>query len=132
MSVNKVILVGRLGNDPEIKTLSSGQVVCNVNVATSEAWTDKNGQKQERTEWSRVVLWGQPASFLGQFGKKGSQVYVEGKLETRTWEDQQGNKRYTTEIKAIKCELFNKDNSNNESFDLGSEPNFDSNEEIPF
>lgn len=133
MSVNKVILIGNLGSDPEVRTLGNGQTVCNVNVATSESWNDKDGQKQERTEWHRVVLWGQPANFLGQFGRKGSKVYVEGRLETRSWEDQQGQKRYTTEVIAIKCELLSKETvEQNQSFDMGAEPSFDSNEEIPF
>lgn len=101
MSVNKVILVGRLGQDPELKYTSNGQSVCNFSMATSENWTDKSGQKQERTEWHRIVVWGRQAEHCNQYLKKGRQVYLEGKLQTRSWEDQQGQKRYTTEIQAF-------------------------------
>ena len=98
--VNKVIVVGRLGSDPEVKTIPSGQTVANFSVATSENWTDKDGQKQERTEWHRVVVWQKLADVCGKFLSKGRQVYLEGRLQTRSWEDQQGQKRYTTEIVA--------------------------------
>lgn len=100
MSVNKVILVGRLGQDPELKYTPSGMAVCNFTLATGEAWTDKNGQKQERTEWHRVVVWGKLAELCGQYLAKGRQAYLEGQLQTRSWEDKDGNKRYTTEINA--------------------------------
>ncbi|EPZ49902.1 single-stranded DNA-binding protein [Halobacteriovorax sp. GFR7] len=100
MSVNKVILVGRLGQDPELKYTPSGMAVCNFSLATGESWTDKNGQKQERTEWHRVVVWGKLAELCGQYLAKGRQAYLEGQLQTRSWEDKDGNKRYTTEINA--------------------------------
>lgn len=101
MSVNKVILLGRLGQDPELKYTPSGSAVCNFSVATSEAWTDKNsGQKNERTEWHRVVVWGKLAELCNQYLSKGRQAFVEGKLQTRSWDDKDGNKRYTTEILA--------------------------------
>lgn len=98
MSVNKVILVGRLGQDPELKSTPGGNSVCNFSVATNEAWTDKSGQKQERTEWHRVVVWGRQAELCSQYLKKGRQVYLEGKLQTRQWQDKNGQTRYTTEV----------------------------------
>ncbi|MCB0355579.1 MAG: single-stranded DNA-binding protein, partial [Bdellovibrionales bacterium] len=96
--VNKVIIIGRLGADPEVKTVSGDSTVARLSVATSENWTDRNGQKQERTEWHRVVVWGKLAELCGKYLSKGRQVYLEGRLQTRSWEDQQGQKRYTTEI----------------------------------
>jgi single-strand DNA-binding protein len=96
--VNKVLLIGRLGNDPEVRYTTNGGAVANFNLATNESWTDKNGQKQERTEWHRVVIWGKMAELCGQYLSKGRQAYVEGRLQTREWNDKEGNKRYTTEI----------------------------------
>src|SRR5246127_4818242 len=98
--VNKVLIIGRLGADPALKTVSSGQQVARLSVATSENWTDRDGQKQERTEWHRVVVWGKLADLCGKYLSKGRQVYVEGRIQMRQWEDQQGQKRYTTEIVA--------------------------------
>ena len=100
MSVNKVILVGNLGQEPELRYTSSGTAVCNLSVATSEYWTDKSGQRQEKTEWHRVVVWDKQAEHCNQYLAKGRQVYVEGTLQTRSWEDANKNKRYTTEINA--------------------------------
>lgn len=100
MSVNKVIILGRLGQDPELKYTPSGAGVCNFSLATSENWTDKSGQKQERTEWHRIVVWGKLAELCHQYLSKGRQAYVEGRLQTRSWDDKDGNKRYTTEINA--------------------------------
>lgn len=138
--VNKVIIVGRLGSDPEVKTVSSGQTVCRLSVATSENWTDRDGQKQERTEWHRIVIWGRIAEVCGQHLSKGRQVYLEGRLQTRSWEDQQGQKKYTTEIVANTVQfLGSNDRSQGQSMgssagsqDFGPEPSFDSSEEIPF
>ncbi len=96
--VNKVLLIGRLGGDPEVRYTTNGGAVANFNLATNENWTDKNGQKQERTEWHRVVIWGKMAELCGQYLSKGRQAYVEGRLQTREWNDKEGNKRYTTEI----------------------------------
>ena len=97
--INKVILVGNLGAKPEVKYASNGSAIANLSVATSEAWTDKNtGQKQEKTEWHRVSLFGKLAEIAGQYLDKGSKVYVEGKLQTRKWQDQNGQDRYTTEV----------------------------------
>ena len=97
--INKVILVGNLGNDPEMRYTPDGRAIANVSLATSESWKDKNsGQTQEKTEWHRVVVFGKLAEIAGQYLKKGSQVYFEGKLQTRKWQDQAGQDRYSTEI----------------------------------
>jgi len=96
--VNKVILVGHLGADPELRYTPSGQGVCELRVATSESWNDKNGQKQERTEWHRIVVWGKRAEICSKYLNKGRQVFVEGRLQTRSYDDKEGHKRYTTEI----------------------------------
>ena len=97
--INKVILVGRLGKDPEVKAISNDLMVANFSIATSEQWKDKQtGERKERTEWHRVVLYSRLAELAGQYLTKGQQVYIEGKLQTREWEDKDGNKRYTTEI----------------------------------
>jgi single-strand DNA-binding protein len=96
--VNKVILVGNLGVDPEMKYTPSGAGVCEFRLATNESWMDKAGQKQERTEWHRIVVWGKRGETCAKFLSKGRQVYIEGRLRTRSWEDQTGNKRYMTEI----------------------------------
>ena len=99
--VNKVILVGNLGRDPEVRYSPNGQAIANVNIATSESWKDKNtGEKQERTEWHRIVFFGRLAEIAGEYLKKGSQIYVEGRLQTRKWQDKDGNDRYTTEVVA--------------------------------
>ena len=100
MSVNKVILLGRLGQDPELKYTPGGAPVCNFSMATTESWTDKSGQKQEKTEWHRIVVWGKLAELCNQYLAKGRQAFVEGRLQTRSWDDKDGNKRYTTEILA--------------------------------
>lgn len=97
--VNKVIIVGNLGQDPESRFLPSGKAVANISIATSESWTDKqSGQKQEKTEWHRCVAFDKTAEIIQQYLRKGSKVYVEGKLQTRKWQDQQGNDKYATEI----------------------------------
>lgn len=98
-SVNKVIIVGHLGNDPEIRTMPNGESVANISVATSESWTDKTtGERRESTEWHRIVFYRRQAEVVGQYLRKGSQVYVEGRLKTRKWQDQNGQDRYTIEI----------------------------------
>lgn len=97
--VNKVIIVGYLGNDPEMRTMPNGDAVANISVATSESWTDKNsGEKKEVTEWHRIVFYRRQAEICGQYLQKGSQVYIEGRLKTRKWQDNNGQDRYTTEI----------------------------------
>ena len=99
-SVNKVILIGNLGRDPEVRTTPSKIPVCTFSLATNEVWNDKNNERQERTEWHRVVVWGKQAESVGRYLRKGSQVYVEGSLTTRSWEDKDGQKKYTTEVRA--------------------------------
>lgn len=142
--VNKVILVGRLGADPEIKAVGNAQSVARLSVATSESWTGKDGQKQERTEWHRVVVWGRQAENCAKHLSKGRQVYVEGRLQTRSWEDTaSGQKKYATEIVATTVQFLGAGTgaerssgtgASTESFnDFGPEPSFDqSSEEIPF
>lgn len=99
-SVNKAILVGHLGKDPEVRYTASGEAICNLTVATSESWKDKaTGEKKEQTEWHRVSFFGKLAEICGQYLKKGAQVYVEGSIRTRKWTDQNGQERYTTEIR---------------------------------
>lgn len=100
MSVNKVILVGRLGQNPEVRYTPSGAAVANFSVATNESWMDKQGQKQERTEWHRLVVWGKLAELCGQYLTKGRQIYCEGRLQTRQWQDKDGQTKYTTEVQA--------------------------------
>jgi single-strand DNA-binding protein len=105
--VNKVILIGNLGRDPEVRYSPNGQAIANVNLATSESWKDKNtGEKQERTEWHRVVFFGRLAEIAGEYLKKGMQVYVGGRLQTRKWQDKDGNDRYTTEIVASDMQML--------------------------
>ena len=157
--VNKVILIGNLGNDPEIKFLTNGDAVCNLSIATSESWKDKStGQPQERTEWHRVVFFRKPAEIIGEYTKKGSKIYIEGSLQTRKWQDKDGIDRYTTEIRGDQFQFLdskgdnqgqqagnipqssynaNHDNANNGlgpkvEHVAGSVDNFDDNSEIPF
>ena len=105
--VNKVILVGNLGRDPEVRYSPNGQAVANVTIATSESWKDKTtGDKQERTEWHRIVFFGRLAEIAGEYLKKGSQIYVEGRLQTRKWQDKDGHDRYTTEIVANEMQML--------------------------
>lgn len=98
MSVNKVILIGRLGSNPDVRYTPSGAAVANFNIATNEFWNDKNGQKQERTEWHRIVVWGKQAQLCGEYLTKGRQIYIDGRLQTRQWQDKDGQNRYTTEV----------------------------------
>ena len=105
-SVNKVILVGNLGRDAELRYTPGGAAVATLNMATTEVWNDKSGQRQEKTEWHRVVLWGKSAESLTEYLTKGKQIYVEGRLQTRQWDDKDGNKRYTTEIRGDRIVLL--------------------------
>ena len=98
--VNKVILIGNLGRDPEIRYTRDGTAVANLNIATSDSWKDAQGERQERTEWHRVVAWDKLAEIAKEYLAKGKQVYIEGRLQTRSWEDKDGHKRYTTEVRA--------------------------------
>jgi len=124
-SVNKVILVGNLGRDPELRYTPGGTAVANLSVATNEAWTDKSGQKQERTEWHRVVVWGKQAEIAGEYLQKGKQIYIEGGLQTREWNDRDGNKRYTTEVRAQRILMLGRAEGRGaagEQPDAGSDP----------
>ena len=105
-SVNKVILIGNLGRDPEVRYTPSGTAVANFSLATTENWTNKDGEKQSRTEWHRIVAWGRLGETCGEYLSKGSQVYIEGSIQTNEWEDQEGNKRKTTEIRAWKMQML--------------------------
>ena len=106
-TVNKVIIVGNLGRDAEVRRTPGGTAVSTISVATTESWTDKSsGERQERTEWHRIVIWGKTAESLEQYLLKGRQVYVEGKLQTRKWQDRDGNDKYTTEIRSDRIVLL--------------------------
>jgi single-strand DNA-binding protein len=104
--VNKVILIGNLGADPERSDTPGGHVRATFRIATSEQWTGKDGEKQERTEWHRIVAWGRLAEICGEYLHKGKQVYIEGKLQTRSWEDADGNRRYMTEVYALGMQML--------------------------
>jgi single-strand DNA-binding protein len=113
--VNKVIIVGNLGKDPESATMRNGKLACNISIATSESWKDKQtGAEQERTEWHRVVFFDKLAEIAAQYLKKGSKVYIEGSLTTRKWQDNSGNDRYTTEIKAYEMQMLDSRGSDNQ------------------
>ena len=146
-SVNKVILLGNLGRDAELRYTPGGAAVATLNLATTEVWNDKGGQRQERTEWHRVILWGKQAETLQEYLTKGKQIYVEGRLQTRQWDDKDGNKRYTTEIKADRVTLLGGggggrgsggmergDRGGQASHDGGDEPPVDpiTDDDIPF
>src|SRR6202521_3400526 len=105
-SVNKVILIGNLGRDPETRYMPDGGAVTNVSVATTEKWKDKSGEPQEKTEWHRVAFFGKLAEIAGEYLKKGSQVYVEGRLQTRKWQDKDGQDKYTTEVVADRMQML--------------------------
>ncbi len=105
-SVNKVILIGNLGRDPETRYMPDGGAITNISIATTDVWKDKNGEKQEKTEWHRVAFFGKLAEIAGEYLKKGSQVYVEGRLQTRKWQDKEGVDKYTTEIVADRMQML--------------------------
>lgn len=115
MPLNKVILCGRLGKDPELKYLQNGNACTSMSVATSESWKDQNGQKQEKTEWHRVVVYGKMAEAAGNYLKKGSEAIFEGKLQTRSWDDGNGNKKYLTEILAQNVQFIGSAKNNNQN-----------------
>jgi len=106
MSVNKVILVGNLGKDPEVRFTNSGSAVARFPIATSEVWNDRDGNRQERTEWHNIIVWGKQGEHCGQYLAKGRQVYVEGSIRTRSYDDKSGNKRYVTEIVAQRIQFL--------------------------
>lgn len=126
--INLVIINGRLGKDPELKQITDKLSVCNFTVATSDKWVDKEGYKQEKTEWHNIVVWGNQAKSCGQFLKKGSLVTVEGKISTRSYDDKNGVKKYTTEIKANNVEFDSKANGNKQTTE---QPSFNSGD-VPF
>jgi single-strand DNA-binding protein len=105
-SVNKVILIGNLGRDPEVRYTQGGTAVANFTMATTDAWQDQSGEKKERTEWHRIVVWGKQAEVVGEYLRKGRPVYVEGSLQTREWTDREGQKRYTTEVRAQRVQFL--------------------------
>ena len=116
--VNKVILVGNLGNDPDVRYTAGGAAVANISLATTATWNDKNtGEKQESTEWHRVVFFARLAEIVGEYLKKGSQVYVEGRLQTRKWQDKEGQDRYTTEIVANEMQMLGSRSGGSANFD---------------
>ena len=105
-SVNKVILLGNLGRDPEVRFTQGGTPVANFTMATTDRWSDPSGEKKEKTEWHRIVVWGKQAEIAGEYLKKGRPVFIEGSLQTREWTDRDGNKRYTTEVRAQRLQLL--------------------------
>lgn len=113
--LNKVILIGNLGRDPEVRYTPGGLAVANFSMATSESWTNKEGEKETRTEWHRIVAWGKLGEICGEYLSKGKQIYIEGRIQTREWEDKEGNKRYTTEITASQMLMLGSRESAGES-----------------
>lgn len=117
-SVNKAILIGNLGKDPEVRYMPSGEAIANITLATTDTWKDKSGEKQERTEWHRVSFFGRQAEVVGEYLKKGSQIYVEGRIQTRKWQDKEGQDRYTTEIVADRMQMLGSKSSGGGSFEV--------------
>lgn len=105
-SINKVILIGNLGRDPEVRYTPSGTAVANFSIATTENWTNRDGERESRTEWHRIVAWGRLGEICGEYLAKGKQVYIEGRIQTNEWEDQEGNKRQTKEIVALTMQML--------------------------
>ena len=136
--VNKVIIIGGLGNDPDIRYTGDGKAIANLSVATSEGWKDKQtGENKEKTEWHRVVAFGKLAEIMGEYLKKGSKVYIEGKLQTRKWQDKSGNDRYTTEIVANDLQMLDSKGSGeskpvSKSQDFQAPPADDFDDDLPF
>lgn len=118
MSVNKAILIGRLGKDPETRYMTSGEAVTNVSLATSENYKDKSGEKQERTEWHNLVFYRRLAEIAGEYLKKGSMIYVEGRIQTRKWQDKEGKDRYTTEIVVNEMTMLGSKSAGGGSFEV--------------
>ncbi len=130
MSVNKAILIGNLGADPEVRYTPSGTPVANFSIATNEKWTDKSsGEKKEQTEWHRIVAWNRLGEICGEYLKKGDQVYIEGKIQTRSWEDNDGVKRYSTEINAFTMTMLGNRGDTTNDIPAGDAPVDD---DIPF
>lgn len=121
--VNKVILVGNLGNDPSVKFMPNGNAVANLSLATSESWKDQQGQQQERTEWHRLTMYRKLAEIAGEYLRKGSQIYIEGKLQTRKWQDNNGQDKYTTEIIVDHMQMLGGGNNNGSQVNQGGHQN---------
>lgn len=133
MSVNKVVLVGRLGKDPEARLMTNGEAVANVTLATTESWKDKSGVKQEKTEWHNLVFYRRLAEIAGEYLKKGSQIYIEGKLQTRKWQTKEGQDRYSTEIIVNEMQMLGgKASSQQNQFVSQPAPPKDDDVDIPF
>ena len=115
--VNKVILVGHLGRDPELRYTQNGQAVANFSLATSESYSKRDGEREDRTEWHRIVAWGRLAEICGEYLSKGRQIYIEGRIQTREWEDREGEKRRTTEIVAREMQMLGRRGETNTSYD---------------
>jgi len=132
-SVNKVILIGRLGKDPEMRFTPSGRAVTNFTMATNENWTDQSGERQERTDWHRIVVWGKLAENCAKLLSKGKQVYIEGRLQTRQWDDRDGNKRYTTEVVANQMQILTPADSSERGYNNNNDgdPGFSPNDNAP-
>ncbi|RKY65186.1 MAG: single-stranded DNA-binding protein [Candidatus Latescibacterota bacterium] len=130
--VNKAILVGNLGADPELRYTPSGRPVATFRIATTDVWTDANGERQERTEWHRIVAWDRLAEICGEYLRKGSKVYIEGRIQTRTWEDQNGVQRYTTEIVARDMRMLDTKPSVPEEPAVEEPPPIEEEEDLPF
>ena len=130
-NLNKVMLIGRLGQDPEIRYTQSGSAVANATIATNDYWTDKQGEKQERTEWHSLVLWDRLADLAQSYLKKGSQVYVEGRLQTRNWEDQQGQKHYKTEVVVTTMQFLDTKSSEDGAPPVGGSSDYSVNSATP-
>lgn len=134
MSLNKVMLIGRLGSDPDLRYTQGGQAVANFNIATNERWTDKGGKTQDRTEWHRIVVWGRQAENCEKYLSKGRNVYIEGRLQTREWETKEGGKRKTTEVVAQNVQFLDGGSGNRETqtgYQAPPSAGFDD-EDIPF
>lgn len=122
-SVNKAIIIGNLGKDPEMRYMPSGDAICNFSLATTDSWKDKNGEKQEKTEWHRIAMFGKLAEIAGEYLKKGSQVYVEGRIQTRKWTNKEGQDQYTTEIVADKMQMLgSRSGGGGNSFEVVEKP----------
>jgi single-strand DNA-binding protein len=131
--VNKVILVGNLGKDPDVRHLEGGAVVCNFPLATTESYKDKNGNRQDQTEWHNIVLWRAQAEFAEKYCKKGYTIYIEGKLRTRQWEDKDKNKRYTTEVVGESIQILNRnDNKKDDNSTMMDMPSASEQDDLPF
>lgn len=130
--VNKAILIGNLGADPELRYTPSGRPVATFRIATTDVWTDANGERQERTEWHRIVAWDRLAEICGEYLRKGSKVYIEGRIQTRTWEDQNGIQRYTTEIVARDMRMLDARPTAPEEASGEEPPVVEGEEDLPF